>query len=429
MARTSTQSREADGLFTFRYEAISPTGTRIKGSKARMVAYSADAVRRELLDQGFIPIEISQVASSGVGSSLTGLLQRTPKMTIAQMAAFARQLHELLRAGISAPKALLSLAEQAPTPRLQQVCNDVATRVSSGSSLADAFSAFPRTFDKVFVSYVSAGERTGSIVESTARLATMYERKAKMRSKVLAVAMYPMLISIIIGIIVIGILVFLVPRFAAIYASFNAELPGPTLALLAFSKKIPLYSAVTVATVVSVNVLFRKAVAKNPDLGIKFDKLRFKLPVVGKLFHRLALFRWATTLAGALEAGLPLTAALDLSASSAGSLWVKAITIRFVEGIESGKPLSAMLGDVGWFFPPSVRTMITTGEASGELPRMLESSAETLDSEIDAMVATMGAKLEVALLLFMAVTVGALLIILYLPIISLASSVGDSVKR
>jgi type IV pilus assembly protein PilC len=419
---------EDDGLHTFQYEAITPAGNRIKGSRARMVAYNKEIVRRELLDQGFIPISITQVNPKGINRELGGSSGQRVKMKTAVLAAFTRQLYELLRAGISAPRALTSLAEEAPSPALQEMCMDLATRITSGASLAEAFAQYPRAFNDIYCAYLAAGERTGAIVESTARLAKLLDRQAKMRSKILSVATYPILVGGIILLLMIGIMVFLVPRFAGIYKSFGAELPRPTQVLIDISAKMPQYLAIAGGLIFLTRMQIKRGIKRSKKFAIRVDRVKFRLPMFGKLIHRIALYRWSTTLAGSLEAGLPQTQALEIAAAASGSHWVKAVTPGFVDAITAGRPLSSLITDTGRLFPSQVRTMINTGESSGELPRLLESASDSMDSEIEAMVATMGSKIEVLLLLFLASSVGAILVVLYLPILSLASSVGDTLQ-
>jgi type IV pilus assembly protein PilC len=416
-------ARDDETLLTFQYEAITPSGNRIKGSRARMQAYNHEMVRRELLDQGFIPISINQVTTTGLRRSIGN---SSPKMKTSELAGFTRQLHELLRSGVPAPRAIASLAEEAPSPKLQEMCMELAGRVSSGSTLAEAFATYPRAFSSVYCAYLASGEKTGSIVEATARLAMMLERQAKIRSKVVSVITYPALVGGVILVLVAGILLFLVPQFEGIYKSFGAELPRPTQVLVAFSRKVPMLLALLAGSTFLTVSQTKRYIKKNPAFGVKLDKVRFKLPVAGKMFHRVALYRWCTTLSGSLEAGLPQTQALEIAASSSGSPWIRAVTPSMVESVSAGRPMSGLLSEHGWLFPGQVRTMISTGETSGETPRLLESASESLNNEIDAMIATMGAKIEVFLLLFLGGTVGGLLIILYLPIISLAATFGDT---
>jgi type IV pilus assembly protein PilC len=415
-----------ENLHTFQYEAITPAGNRIKGTRARMVAYNKEIVRRELIDQGFIPISITQINPKSLNRSIGQPSAKRLKMKTSVLAAFTRQFHELLRAGIPAPRALTSLAEEAPSAALQELCVDLSTKITSGVPIGECFAQYPRAFNDIYCAYLAAGERTGAIVESTGRLAKLLERQAKMRNKIVAVATYPLLVGGIILLLMIGIMVFLVPQFASVYESFGAELPAPTQRLIAISQKMPQYLALTAGLIFLARTQYKRAVKRSMKFAIAADKFKFRLPIFGKLIHRVALYRWATTLAGSLEAGLPQTQALEIAAAASGSNWIKRLTPGYIDSVTAGRPLSSLIGESGRLFPPQVRTMINTGEASGELARLLESAADSMDSDIEAMVATMGSKIEVFLLVFLAGSVGAILVVLYLPILSLASSVGDS---
>ena len=177
---------------------------------------------------------------------------------------------------------------------------------------------------------------------------------------------------------------------------------------------------------VALALFLRSESEKNSAIGVNWTKLRYRMPIMGKLYHTLALYRWSTTLGGALEAGLRLSLALDLAAAASGSTWIRSLTPYLIEGIESGRPLSNMLVEEPRLFPPNVRTMVSTGEQTGELPGMLDNAATSMNNTIDGKVATVGAQLEVALLVIMGVVVGGLLVVLYLPILSLSSSIGES---
>lgn len=424
-----------DDLKTFSYEAIAPNGTRIKGKRAQMAAYSADAVRRELADQGFIPIVIKERSNSSMNVDIGALLSGkgadagAPKMKLGVLTDFTRSFHELLKAGISVPRAFATMAEDAPSAAHAELCHDLSAKVSSGSSLADAFSTHPRVFDDVYIAYIAAGEQTGSLVAATGRLADLFQRRSEMRTKVKSVAIYPALIGGVISVLVLGIMLFLVPRFEEVYSSFGGELPGPTQKLISFSRILPLILGPLALAVVGLGVWLSRESKKSSPVGVRWNRIRFRIPIIGSLYHSLALHRWLTTLGGALDAGLRLPLALELAADASSSAWVRSLTPEFVAGVESGRPLSDMVSQHPALFPPNVRTMVATGEQTGELPKMLESAASALDSVISGKVATVGAQLEVALLVVMGVVVGGLLIVLYLPILSLSSSIGESFEQ
>ena len=427
------------GLFA--YEAITPQGTRIKGPKARMNAYSADDVRRELMDQGFVPITIKEVSTATGGLSLSANVGgRGLKLKPLQIAAFARGLYQLIRAGISLPKAIMSLGEDANNPALTDACVDIATKISNGTSIAEAFAGYPKAFDDVFCGYLAAGEQTGSLIASTKRLTELTDKRATMHSKVKAVMIYPMLVGTVISVLVSGIILFLVPMYATIYAQFHSKLPAPTAFLVMLSHHfipISLYgpgipgpnltSPVFWLAVIVVSVkIFIKKKGDDPAIGERIDRIRFHLPLLGKLNYYLALFRWVSTLAGALDSGVHTSTALGMAARSSGSRWIRAVTPELEEGLRSGRPLSQMLYEYPDLFNANIRTMVATGETAGELATMLDSVASSLSDEIDATVAGLGAKIEVFLIVTMGIVVGGMLIALYLPILNLASTISQS---
>ena len=425
---------------TFAYDAITPDGvTRLKG--ARMSAYNAAEVRRELIDQNFTPLKITEVNPNSKAISLNMTIGSSGlKLKPIQVAAFARGLNQLLRAGISVPRAIAALGEDSPNPQLTKVCLEISQKISNGSPIAEAFAEYPTAFDDVFCGYLAAGEKTGSLVASTRRLAELTEKRASLGSKIKAVSIYPILVGCVISFLVTGIILFLVPRYQQIYAQFHAKLPAPTEALVKVSNHfLPVKFGPFFIPIPDLNApafwalllfigykVFRYVKRNDSNVDVAIDKIKYRLPISGKLTHHLILFRWVSTLSGALDSGVHTSEALSMAARASGSKWIKALTPAFEAGIQSGRPLSELLGEHPKLFPASVRTMVVTGEASGELSSMLDSTSAALSDEIDAIVAGLGAKIEVALIMVMGVVVGGILVVLYLPILNLATAVSNS---
>lgn len=441
MAKLSGIERDPQTPGVFAYEAIAPNGARIKGPKARMNAYTVDDVRRELLDQGYWPVSITEVRAGGAMNLNMNIGKKGLKLKPPQLAAFARGLHQLIRAGIPIPRAVAALGEDAPVPELTTICQDISNRIVNGSPVAEAFAHHPRTFDDVFCGYLESGEKTGSLITATARLALLTEKRSQLHTKIKAVSTYPILVSIVIGLIMTAIITLLVPRFAGIYAQFNSTLPAPTLALIALSHHflpltflsgtmIPIPNITSplfwlILIVIGIR-RYLKATINNPEVGRRVDMIKFRLPLAGKLLHLTALFRWTSTLSGALDAGVRTTEALSMAARASGSRWIKTITPAMEQAIQSGQPLSRLLGEYPQLFTANVRTMVATGETSGELTGMLDSLTSAISDEIDAMVSGLSAKVEVALIMVLGACVGAMLIALYLPIIKLSSTIANT---
>lgn len=425
----------------FTYKAVSPTGERQTG---KMAGTSQAAVTATLVREGWTPLEVKEhqttLLNFDIAAAITG---GGVKLNWRQRSDFARRLHQLLRAGISLPRSLASLAEDAP-PAIATMYESMAERITSGGDLADAMREHPRAFDDVTVAYIDAGESSGTLNETVERLSQMLAERASLQSKIKGVTAYPKLIGGAIGLLVMGIIMFLVPKFQEIYESFDSQLPAPTQALVWVSEhtlpvsfpKITIFGfdAVyprpepfnfgSILIYLAIGAFFlRRKVKSDPAWGQKANQIMYRLPVFGNLIKLQTLQRWSITLAGGLQSGVPITKAIELAAASSGSQWHKNIAPALAERVQTGRSISSEMTNHPDLYPPSIRTMVSTGEDTGELPEMLDSVAESLTSDIDAEIAGLAAKVEVALLVVLGVVVGGLLIILYLPILGLASAV------
>lgn len=414
-------------LPTFAYLAVTDDGERVN---ATMQAPTEDAVRQALHQEGWTPIRVDKQRRNLLALDMADIIKmvqgdRGPKLKTAERAAFARQFYQLLKAGIPPGRSLAILAEDAVRPDVRTMLEDIADQVTSGTPLAEAFGMYERAFDSVFVAYLSAGEATGTLELTLKRLAKILEKRNETELRVKGVTMYPKMVSGVIGLLVFAILKFIVPKFAAIYNSFGAALPGPTQFVVSAANKLPLIVGVS-ALLAFGAVMFLRRTKDNLELGKKLDKFRFKLPIFGRLSKKLALYRWTSTMAGALDSGVHMSRVLDLSAQSSGSRWIRLITPDLQESVQSGAKLSDEMQEHSEIFTPTLRNMASTGEEAGELPQMLDSAAETIDDEIDMIVSSVGAKIEVGLLVVMGGVVGAMLVALYLPILQLTTTAGES---
>lgn len=429
----------------FEYIAVSASGgDRVK---ARMAAPRAAVVATTLQAEGYVPVSVIEVENSGLNFDVGAKLKRPFKLKVPALAAFSRQLHQLLKAGLSVPKSLQALGQDHPDPRMTQMTLALSEKTSSGVPLSTAMKDYPRVFDDVFISYISAGEETGELVATTGRLAKIMEKKAKLQGKIKSVTAYPKMVSGAVALIVVGIIAFLVPKFEEIYGSFGAKLPAPTQALVNISNQMnPInFKSLLPSPLSFVGIpypnptspifwilgiffgvrFFIRSNQDNLEFREKLDRLRFKIPIFGGLTAKLAMYRWASTLAGALQAGMQLMPALELAGRSTGSGWHMKVAANLREVVRTGKSLTQGLEANRDLFPSTVRSMVATGEVAGELPNMLESVADAIDDEVDTIVSTLGSRLEVALLMVMGIVVGGLLMVLYLPIINLASAASS----
>lgn len=494
----SRGTASAKGPSTFEYVVVNSSGVRHKG---KMQASSASSVSETLQADGWLPLEVREVGGAGLSMDLSAFVggEQKLRLSTSEAAPFFRQVSELLKAGVPISRVLTALSDEA-SPKVRQVCLGLSERLNSGVPLSEAMLEFPDAFDAVTRAYVAAGESSGTLPETMGRLALIMEKRNAMRLKIKAVTAYPKMVGGAILVIVTAIIIFLVPRFQAIYAEVGSELPLPTRVLVWISENIlpikpelsfpmPFFMSGDVSIVgIFGRLIFiigfvmgtdalRNRAGKEPKLrntiikwvfviavtvfasgytivpasllvwsvvggvffGVKFflssrssnerlaefiDTVRFKIPIFGEITRRNALFQWSSTMAGALGSGVSLTQALTLAGATSGSQWYEVTSSSIEDQIRAGKPLSEALASQPKLYPSSIRAMVATGETTGDMSTMFESISSTIDSEIDSLVAGLSAKVEVALLLVMAVVVGGLLVALYLPIIQLATTYG-----
>lgn len=422
---------------SFAWSGVDKSGKRLKNQK--IVAPNQAAVVSTLKREGYLVTEVKEVATGGLNMNIG---PEGVKFKWAQKAEFARRLYQMQRAGISIAAALTSMAEGSK-PEVSKMCLDMAEKVSSGKDFSEALAEHPRAFDEVFIAYVRSGEGSGRLVQSLERLAELMAKRAAMHSKIQGVMAYPKMVGGTILVITFGIVMFLVPSYTKIYASFGAKLPAPTLALVWLSDHMLPISIKSVhlgplpfflpiphpLNLISILLYvwfgwwyFRRRTKDDLEVGRKLDVIKFRMPVLGALNHKSSLFRWASTLASGLESGVPTQQAIELAAAASGSPWQKLVSLEFIDAIRSGREMSKAMAGHPTLYPPNIRTMVATGENTGEPDEMLKSVAKALDEDVDGIIEGLSAKIEVALLLVLGVVVGGLLMVLYLPILQLATT-------
>lgn len=436
---------------TFFYTAVASNGDRKKG---KMEADSQSVVIAALQAEGLVPVTVEEQKASVLNMTVIKPKSERPyKLGAEDVLVFTRQLYLLLRAGLSIHRAVAAIGEENPDPLYVRMCADISEKVLAGVPLSRAMALYPKVFDDVYCAYIAAGESTGDMERALERLARVLNQSHQLRLKVKAVTAYPKMVSIAVLVLVYGILAFLVPMYAKIYEGFGQKLPGPTLFVVGMSKVIapfhvnvsflppsidlfpgnrsiltaPLNFASPILWALALVfgwIAFRRKTADNLEIGTRIERIKFNLPMLGKMFKYAVLYRWSSTLAGALQAGLQTFAALELAGKTAGSAWVRRVTDDMKEAVRSGRQLSTELTKHPDLFNAQLRAMAASGEEAGEAAEMFQGIAIALEDELESMVATLGARLEVVLLCVMGAVVGGLLVVLYLPILSLSKVAG-----
>jgi type IV pilus assembly protein PilC len=381
---------------------------------------SESAVREHLrLSQLYL---ISLVEESAKEKVKAPLFRRNVKLQ--DLVVFSRQFASMVRAGVPIVQALDSLSEQTESPVLRNALVDVRRDVETGVSLSAAIGGRPQIFPEMFISLVKAGEVGGRLEESLEIAAVQFDKEADLREKVKSAFMYPAMVMGATGIVVTVMLVFIVPVFAKIYKDLHAELPAMTQLLVMMSHVLTHYTPwvilANVAVVWAIRYIYRT------DKGrLWFDRLKLRLPVLGKLNRKVAVGRFVRTLSAMVASGLTLTRGLEVASGVAGNRVIADAGRGVVSELRKGQSLSSQLEQTG-VFPRMVTQMVSVGEEAGSLEMMLSETANFYERDVEYTVKRLTSMLEPLLTAFLAVVVGFVVISLYMPIFGLGQAILGS---
>src|SRR6478672_7618024 len=346
------------------------------------------------------------------------------KVALADQVVFTRQLATMIDAGLAMVQSLQALADQTTNKVMRDVIKDVCTRVEGGDSFSEALQKHPKAFSRLYVCMVAAGEKGGLLAEILARLAVYLENAARLRKKVKSAMMYPTVVSVVAVLITIFLLVKVVPVFGEIFASFGAELPGPTQGLITISNIVKRY--LIFILVAGGGAVYGWLYFIKTPVGRQFwDARRIKLPIFGSIAHKICLARFTRTLASLVRSGVPILEVLQIVSQTVGNVIMeKAISVAS-DDIERGESISDALAKHP-VFPTMIIRMITAGEATGKIDSMLERVADFLDEEIETTLSGLTSLIEPLLIVFLGVVVGGIVICMFLPIFKLADVVSGN---
>ncbi len=348
------------------------------------------------------------------------------KVALADLVVFTRQLATMIDAGIPIVQVLQALAEQTPNKIMRDTVHDVCTRVESGESFSEALTRHPKAFNRLFVAMVHAGEKGGLLSEILSRLATYLENTERLRKKVKTALMYPTVVTVVAIVITIFLLVRVIPTFKEVYSGFGAKLPGPTQIMMDISDIVRQYLLGLIVIAAAAVWAWLYYIKTKP--GREFwDRQRIKLPVFGKIAHKICLARFTRTLASLVRSGVPILEVLQIVSQTVGNVVMeKAIRVTSSD-IERGENISTALAKHP-VFPTMVIRMLSAGEQTGKIDDMLERVANFLDEEIDTTLSGLMSLIEPLLIVFLGVVIGSLVVCMFLPIFNLANIVNGPQK-
>ena len=331
---------------------------------------------------------------------------------------FTRQLATMLRAGVPLLQAFEIVARGHSNAAFSRLVMDLKSRVEAGSSLSQAFREHPVQFDNLYCNLVSAGETAGMLDAILDRLATYKEKILAIKGKIKSALFYPISVIVVAIVVVWVIMIFVIPAFKAVFSSFGADLPMPTLMVMAMSDFVVAWWWLGFLCIIGAIFGFFTLKRRSAAFRYAADRIALRIPIIGAILEKATIARWTRTLQTMFAAGVPLVESLDAVAGAAGNSVYAAGTKRIQTEVSTGTSLTNAMSNTN-LFPSMVLQMTQIGEESGSLDNMLGKIADFYEREVDDAVAALSSLLEPIIIVFLGVVIGGLVIAMYLPIFKL----------
>ena len=338
------------------------------------------------------------------------------------IAIFTRQLATMMKAGVPLLQSFDIVARGATNPKLTRLLNDIRQDVETGTSLSAAFRKHPLYFDALYCNLVEAGESGGILEALLDRLAIYQEKTMALKSKIKSALMYPIAVLVVAFLVLTIIMIKVIPAFKDVFRSFGADLPAPTLVVIAMSEFFVAYWWIIFGVLIGGGYMFLQTWKRSEKMQMAMDRLLLRLPVFGDLINKSVLARWTRTLATMFAAGVPLVEALDSVGGAAGNAVYALATQQIQRDVSTGSALTTAMQTSG-VFPTMVLQMTSIGEESGSLDHMLGKAAEFYEDEVDEMVKGLSSLMEPFIIVILGVMIGGIVVAMYLPIFKLGAVV------
>ena len=396
---------------TFLWEGMDKRGKKVKG---QVQAGGEAMVNAQLRKQGITVTKVKKRST---------LFSGAKRVTDKDITLFTRQLATMLKAGVPLLQAFDIVGRGHSNPSVQRLLAEIKADIEKGSSLTQAFSRHPLYFDALFCNLVGAGESAGILDGVLERLATYKEKILAIKSKIKSALFYPVSIIVVAIVITIVIMKFVIPAFKELFSSFGADLPGPTLVVMAISDFVNSWKgAVLFFAVIAGLVAFFQAWKRSRKIQMFMDRLMLKLPIFGPVIEKATLSRWTRTLSTMFAAGVPLVEALESVGGASGNQVFVEATNKIRGEVSTGTALTVAMQNSGKF-PNMVLQMSAIGEESGSLDSMLGKVADFYEAEVDDAVAALSSLMEPIIMVVLGTLIGGMVIAMYLPIFKMGSVV------
>ena len=349
-------------------------------------------------------------------------MTRGGRISDKDIALFTRQLATMMKSGVPLLQAFDIAMKGSGNPALSRLLNDIRTDVETGLNLSQAFAKHPVHFDKLFCNLVAAGEQAGILDSLLDRIATYKEKILAIKSKIKSALFYPAAVVVVAGLVVSVMMLFVIPEFKSVFSSFGADLPAPTMMVIAMSDFFVQSWYLVFGALIGAIVFIAWSYKRSTAMQIALDRMLLRFPVIGPIIRKATVARWTRTLSTMFAAGVPLVEALDSVGGAAGNHVYLVATRQIQSDVSTGTSLTVAMqsSDV---FPTMVVQMVSIGEESGQLDAMLGKVADFFEQEVDDAVAGLSQLLEPLIMVFLGTIIGGLVVAMYLPIFKLGSVV------
>lgn len=400
--------KSAGGEALFAWEGMDRNRHKQVGE---MRAASVNVVTASLRRQG---ITITKVSKKR--------LRRGKAIKLKDLMTFSRQLTAMLKAGVPLVQSLAIVGSSHPNPSMGAMVLAIRDDLETGTSFSNALRRYPRHFNALYCDLVAAGENSGTLEVVINRLASYQEKTYEIRKKIKGALTYPIAVIVVAAIVVTVIMLFVVPVFAKTFKSFGADLPTPTLAVIAMSNFFVRDWYILLAIVGGGGYFGFNAWKRSAKVQAAVDRWLLKIPIFGNLIEKGALARWSRTLATMFSAGVPMVDAMDAVAGAAGNDVFRKATLAIQSEITTGTSMAVAMQSTG-VFPPLMLQMTQIGEETGSMDDMMSKVADFYESEVDEIAKNLSALMEPMIISILGILIGGLVIALYLPIFKLGAVV------
>lgn len=396
--------------YAYTWQGVNRKGKKVSGE---LQAESASALKIELRRQG-INVLKSKRKSTGLFAF------REAKIKPLDIAVISRQIATMLNAGVPLIQSLEIIARSNDSTAMRALIGDIAAEVATGTPLSDSLRKHPLYFDDLYCDLISAGEQSGALDRIYERIATYKEKAEALKSKIKKAMFYPTMVVAVATIVTLILLLYVIPQFKGIFASFNAELPQFTLMVLTISDFVSQFWYIVISILFGLPLLYLRANKRSLKVKHYSQRASLKIPAIGNILHKGAMARFARTLSTTFAAGIPLVDSLTSAAGASGNIVYKNAVLDIRNEVIAGLQMHVAMRTTN-LFPDMVTQMVMIGEESGALDDMLAKVANIYDQQVDDAVDGLTSLIEPMIMIVLGTVIGALVIAMYLPIFEMGS--------